>query len=156
MDINITLLVEMVFFIIFIAITMKCIWPKVIGALEARQKTIADGLAAAEKGQRDLELAQVRVDEIINDAKVKSATIVDHASQRAHQMMEEAKAKSRDQGEKMVDLARLQIDQERQALQDSVMKDISRLVVDCAEGVLKREINAKDSEVIIDQLLGEA
>lgn len=155
MDINITLIFQMVVFVLFIVFTMKYIWPNVINALEARQKTISDGLAAAEKGQRDLELAQVRVDEMIAEAKQQGALIVEQANQRAHHLIEESKHKAREQGEKIIELAHGQVEQEKQAARDEVMQDLSRLVVNCAEGVLKRELNEKDNQRLISALVEE-
>ena len=91
MDINLTLVVQMLVFAAFVLFTMKLVWPPLAKALEERQEKIADGLSAAERGRKELELAQHRVKDELKHAKAQSADIIDKANKRASQMIEEAK-----------------------------------------------------------------
>lgn len=91
MDINASLIVQMLVFIVFIGLTMKFIWPPIIQVLELRRKNIADGLAVAEKGHKKLEVAEIRSKEIFTEAKAQAAHIVEQANQRANRIIKEAK-----------------------------------------------------------------
>ncbi len=94
MDINASLIVQMLVFVVFIGLTMKFIWPPLTKALEARRKNIADGLAAAEEGRKELELAEIKSKEQLTEAKTQAAHIIEQANQRANHIVEEAKNKS--------------------------------------------------------------
>ena len=91
MNINATLLAQLIMFVLFVAFCMKYVWPPIIAALEARKKQIADGLAAADRGKHELELASKRASESLHDAKQKAAEIIVQAEKRATQLIEEAK-----------------------------------------------------------------
>ena len=105
MEINLTLVVQMLVFGAFVWFTMKFVWPPLSKALEERQEKIADGLAAAERGRRELELAQHRVKDEMKHAKVQAADIIEKANRRATQMIEEAKEDARQESQKLAKVA---------------------------------------------------
>jgi F-type H+-transporting ATPase subunit b len=156
MDINVTLFFQVVVFVLFVLFTMKYIWPPISKVLEERQTTIADGLAAAEKGRRELELADMRFKELVEEGKAKAAMIVDQANQRSHHIVEEAQQKARAEGDRLLKLARAQIDQEVNQARDALTADIFGLVVQGSERILTREIDAANNKVLIDKLVSEA
>lgn len=106
-DINASLIVQMLVFIVFIGLTMKFIWPPMIKALETRRKNIADGLAAAEKGHKELKLAEIKVKEALAEAKAQAAQIIEQANQRANHIIETAKNKAREEGAQLLQLAKM-------------------------------------------------
>ena len=116
MNINATLFGQMITFTIFVIFTMKFVWPHITKALSDRQKKIADGLAAAERGERSLELAQHKVADLLRDAKIKSSAMIDQANYRANHIIEDAKNLARDEGELMLALAAEEINQEMKRL----------------------------------------
>src|SRR3989339_80292 len=127
MDLNATLLVQMLCFIVFIVVTMKWIWPPIISALEERRQKIADGLAAAEQGQKDLELAQIKQQEMLNEAKSKGAQIIDMANQRSNKIVEEAKNQARSEAERLLQRAQNEIEQEYHSAQEKLMTQVAQL-----------------------------
>lgn len=156
MDINVTLFFQVVVFVLFVLFTMKYIWPPITKALDERQRTIVDGLAAAEKGRRELELADARFTELVEEGKAKAAMIIDQANQRGHQIVEAAQKKARSEGERLLELARSQIDQEYNQAKETLTAHIFDLVVKGSERILTREIDAANNKVLIDKLASEA
>lgn len=155
MDINATLIIQMLVFVIFIWVTMRFIWPPLMKALEARRKTIADGLAAAEQGRKELELAEIKAKEQLMDAKMQAAQMIEQANQRANHIIEEAKNKARDEGEHLLQLAKGEIDQEYIAAKEKLMKQVSGIAVAGAERILQREVDKASNDRLIDELVGE-
>lgn len=155
MDINVTLFFQVVVFVLFVLFTMKYIWPPISKALEERKVTIADGLAAAEKGRRELELADMRFKELVEEGKAKAATIIDQANQRGHHIIEESQQKARSEGNRLLQLARAQIEQEYNQAKETLTADIFSLVVKGSERILTREIDAANNKVLIDELVSE-
>jgi F-type H+-transporting ATPase subunit b len=156
MSINASLIGQMITFMIFVWFCMKFIWPKLLGAIQARQKTIADGLAAGDRGLRELEAADLKVIQIIDEAKQQSAEILEVAQQRSHQLIEDAKLKARVEHDKIVDGAQDEIEQQTQAVRRELYEQVSTLVLVAAEKVIGRSINDSDNQRIIDDLIAEA
>jgi len=155
LEINLTLVVQMLVFGAFVWFTMKFVWPPLVKALEERQDKIADGLAAAERGRRELELAQHRVKDEMKQAKVQAADIIDKASRRAAQMMEEAKLDARQEGQKLAKVAQEHIVQEVNRARESLQKQVAMLAVAGAEKILMREIDDKANSVLLNNLIEE-
>jgi F-type H+-transporting ATPase subunit b len=155
MNLNATLLVEIITFILLIWLVMKFVWPHIIDAMEERKQKIADGLAAADKGHRTLELAEIKVKEQIAEVKVQAAKILEQANSRATHIVEEAKLQAREEGERLLQLAQAEIAQESQAARDLLLRDVSRLAVSGAEKILKRQVDDEHSARLIDELIGE-
>jgi F-type H+-transporting ATPase subunit b len=155
LDINLTLIVQMLVFATFVWFTMKFVWPPLQKALEDRAHKIADGLAAAERGHRELELTQQRIIEEMKVAKAKSAEIIDKANFRATQLVEEAKEDAQKQASHVAKVANEHLQQEINRAKDSLRKDVGRLAVAGAEKILMREIDEKQNGVLIDNLIEE-
>mgnify|MGYP000461594968 CR=1 FL=1 len=155
MEINLTLVVQMVVFAAFVWFTMKFVWPPLSKALEERQDKIADGLAAAERGRRELELAQHRVKDEMKQAKVQASDIIEKANRRAAQLIEEAKADAREEAQKLAKIAEEQISQEVNRAKDVLRKQVAGLAVAGAEKILKREIDEQANRALLDNLIEE-
>src|ERR1043165_2418114 len=112
MNINLTLFAQAATFAIFIWFTAKFVWPHLMRAIEARQKQIAEGLAAAERGKQDLEQAAVRTADMLREARQQAQEVLAQADRRAAQMIEEAKNAAAEQGARLVAGAKAEIDQE--------------------------------------------
>lgn len=155
MDINATLLVQMFTFALFVWFTMRFVWPPLSNALEERQQKISDGLAAAERGQRELELAQKRVSESLKEAKVQAGEIIDKANRRAAQIIEEAKVQAKEEAQKQHKLAKDQLAQEINQAKDALRKQVAGLAVLGAERILQRQVDQSANSDILDNLIKE-
>lgn len=156
MSINASLIGQMITFAIFVWFCMKFIWPRLMAAINDRQKTIADGLAAGDKAQRELEAAEMKVMEMIDEAKQHAAEIVDGAQQRAHHIVDEAKTKARVEYDKIIANAHEEVTQQANAVKRELYDQVSDLVITGAEKVLGRTIEQSDNDRFIDQLIAEA
>ncbi|KGP63767.1 ATP synthase subunit B [Legionella norrlandica] len=155
MDINLTLVVQMVVFAAFVLFTMKLVWPPLAKALEERQDKIADGLAAAERGRKELELAQHRVKDELKQAKAQSADIIDKANKRASEIIEAAKATAKREAEIQAKLAQEQIAQQVNHAKEELRKQVAKLAIVGAEKILMREVDAKANSELLDNLIEE-
>lgn len=155
MDINFTLVIQMLVFMAFVWFTMKFVWPPLEKALQERQDKIADGLAAAERGQRELELAQHRVKDELKQAKTNAADIVEKANRRAAQLIEEAKADAREEAQKVARLAQEQLVQEVNHAKTQLRSRVATLAVAGAEKIIMREVDEKTSHALMDNLIEE-
>ena len=155
MDINVTLVVQMLVFLAFVWFTMKFVWPPLSKALEERQGKIADGLAAAERGRKELELAQHRVKDEMKQAKAQASDIIEKANRRAAQMIEEAKEDARQEAQQLAKLAEEQISQEVNRAKDTLRKQVAGLAVAGAEKILRREIDEQSNRALLDNLIEE-
>ncbi len=155
MDINATLIIQMLVFVVFIWVTMRFIWPPLMKALDTRRKTIADGLAAAEQGKKELELAEIKAKEQLTEAKTQAAHLIEQANQRANHIVEEAKAKARQEGEHLLSLAKGEIEQEYNAAKAKLMKQVASIAVAGAEKILQREVDKASNDRLVDELVSE-
>lgn len=155
MDINITLLGQMITFAIFIWFTMKFVWPPMIRAMNERQKKIADGLAAAEQGKEALEIARLKVKEELLTAKTEAAAILEQANERAGHIIKEAKESAREEGSRLVQLAQGEIEQEYNAAREKLMRQVSRVAVVGAEKILQREVDKASNDRLVEELASE-
>lgn len=155
LDINLTLVVQMLVFAAFVLFTMKLVWPPLAKALEERQEKIADGLAAAERGRKELELAQHRVKDELKQAKAQSVSIVDKANKRAAQIVEEAKEAAKREVQIQAKIAQEQLAQQVNHAKDELRKQVAKLAIIGAERILMREIDAKANSALLDNLIEE-
>lgn len=155
MSINASLIGQMITFLIFVWFCMKFIWPQMMKAIRERQKTIADGLSAADKGQRELEAAQMKVAEIIDEAKSQAAEIIDGAQQRANHMVEEAKVHAHQEADKVLLQARAEIEQETMAAKQKLYDEVAGLAIKGAEKIVEKQIDEKDAARLLDNVLAE-
>ena len=143
MNINMTLIGQSITFAIFVWFCMKFVWPPIVGALEARKKQIADGLAAADRGRHELELAAKRASETMHEAKIKASEIIAQAEKRASQIVDEAKNAAKGEGDRMITAAKAEIEQESHRAREALRGEVAALVVAGAGKVLRREVTAQ-------------
>ena len=155
MNINMTLIGQSITFAIFVWFCMKFVWPPIVSALEARKKQIADGLAAADRGKHELELAAKRASETMHEAKLKASDIIAQAEKRAVQIVEEAKGAAKDEGDRMISAAKAEIEQESHRAREALRGEVAALVVAGAGKVLRREVNAKAHADLLEAIKNE-
>jgi len=155
MNINLTLLLEMVVFAIFVWFTMKFVWGPIVGVLDERKAIIADGLAASEKGLKDQEVAKELAVQEIKQAKVEAAEIIAQAKSRDTQMIEEAKGKAVEEADRIMAGAKAEIDQEVNRAKDSLRAQVSELAVAGASKILGKEIDAKAHKSALKELIAQ-
>ena len=143
MNINLTIIGQLLAFSVFVWFTMRFVWPPLSDALETRRKKIAEGLAAAERGQNEQRLAEERAKEVIKQAKQQAAEIIAAAQKRSNDMVEESKTTAREEGERIKEAAHADIEQEVNRAREELRKQLARLVVQGAEQILAKEIDAK-------------
>jgi len=152
MNINLTLIAQLISFAVFVWFTMKFVWPPMIKAMEERKARIADGLAAAERGVHEQELAKQAAVEKLHEAKQQSAEIISRAEKRAAEIVDEAKDQARAEGERLLVAARAEIEQEANKAREVLRAKVAELAVMGAEKILRKEINAEVHEDIVDSL----
>lgn len=155
MNIGITMLSQAVAFALFIWFTVKFIWPPLMNAIEQRQRKIAEGLAAAERGKQDLELAAKRAAEEIQLARSKAGEIISQAEKRGAAVIEEAKNAAKAEAERIVIGAKAEIEQEVFRAKEALRAQVSVLALAGAEKILKREIDAKAHAQLLSGLEAE-
>jgi F-type H+-transporting ATPase subunit b len=143
MNLNLSLVAQAITFAAFIWFTVKFVWPPMLRAIEARQKTIADGLAAAEQGKRSLETSTKQADEEIRRARERAAEIIAQAEKRTAQMIEEAKNAAKEEGNREKVAAKAEIEQEVTRAREQLRDRVASLAVAGAEKILRREVDAK-------------
>ncbi|MCG6871026.1 MAG: F0F1 ATP synthase subunit B [Gammaproteobacteria bacterium] len=152
MNLNATMIGQSIFFGVFLWFCWKFIWPMLMSALSERETRIADGLAAGEKGRRDLELADKRVGEMLREAKGKAAEILSQAERRAGEISDEAKAQARVEAERILSGAQTEIEQEMNRARDALRGQVAALAVSGASQLLEREVDAGAHAELLDQL----
>jgi len=139
----------MITFTLLVWFTMQYIWPPLIEALEERKKKITEGLAAAEKGQEDVKLAEKKAIKYLKEAKAESANIIALAQKRANEVVEESKETAKLEGERLIEAAKAQIVQEIQQAKETLRKEVSSLALKAAEQILQEEVDkAKHKDII--------
>ena len=155
MNINYTLFGQMITFAVFVIFCMKYVWPPIMNALQERQKKIADGLAAAERGEHEQELAEKRAAERLHEAKEQAGEIIANAQKRASEIVDEAKTDARTEGERLVAAAQSEIEQEVHRAKETLRKQVASIAVAGASKVLEREIDESAHGDILDKLVAE-
>jgi F-type H+-transporting ATPase subunit b len=155
MSITVTLIVQGLAFLAVAWLVMRFGWPSIIGAIEERQKKIADGLAAADKGQKDLAEATSRADAIVREARERAKAIEDQASRRSIEALEAAKQAAQGEGARIVASAREDAATETNRARDQLRKEFGTMVVVGASRLLEREVDAKTHAQLLDKLADE-
>lgn len=155
MNLNATLLGQMITFLIFVWFTMKYVWPPLMSTMKERQKTIADGLAAAEKAEHDLELAGIKADEQMQEAKLSASKLLEAAQQRANGIVEEAREKARAEGERLMALAQEDIQQAYHDVRAELMTEVTGLAVEGASRILAKPLDKQDHDRLLNDLISE-
>jgi F-type H+-transporting ATPase subunit b len=155
MNINLTLFAQAATFAAFIWFTARFVWPPLMRAIELRQKTIAEGLAAAERGRRELELSSQHAEEALREARARAQEIVGHGDQRAVQIVEEAKQAARLEAERLIAAAKAEIEQEISRAREQLREQVAVIAVAGAERILRREVDAKAHADLLTRLKQE-
>jgi F-type H+-transporting ATPase subunit b len=155
MDINMTLVGQLIAFVVFVIFCMKYVWPPIIGAIEERQAIIADGLAASDRAAKDLELAQEKAKAQLKDAKVQAASIVDAAKKLEAKIVEETAGKAQVEKDRILATGHAEIETERNRAREDLRKEVAILAVAGAEKILERSIDAAAHSDILDKLVAE-
>jgi F-type H+-transporting ATPase subunit b len=150
MNFNLTLITQALVFAAFIGFTVKFVWPPLLRAIEARQKQIADGLAAADQGKKSLEVSSKQAEQAIQEARGRAAEIVAQAEKRGAQVVEEAKAAAKAEGDREKAAAKADIQQEVSRAREQLREQVASLAISGAEKILRREVDAKAHAELLD------
>ena len=150
MNINFTLFAQAIVFSAFIWFTVKFVWPPLLRAIETRQKQIADGLAAGERGKKSLEDSSKQAEQTIQEARARAAEIIVQAEKRDAQMIEEAKTAAKAEGDREKAAAKADIQQEAARAREQLREQVAALAVAGAEKILRREVDAKAHADLLD------
>ncbi len=152
MNINLTLIGQLISFLFFIWFCKKFVWTALVTAMEERQKKIAAGLEAAERASRDLELAQEKAVDQMKSAKHEAAALIEQANKRASQIIEEAKEQARAEGERLKTAAEAEIEQEVNRAKEDLRQKVAALALQGAEKVLEASIDENVNRSLVDEL----
>ena len=155
MNINLTLIGQMIAFVCFVVFCMKYVWPPILAAMQEREKKIADGLAAADRASHDLELAQEKAVERMKEAKHEASGIVDSANKRANQIIDEAKAAAHVEADRVKASAQAEIEQETNRAREELRTQVAALSLAGAEKVLGASIDQSAHAQLVDKLAEE-
>lgn len=155
MNFNYTLIGQSITFFFFIWFCMRFVWPPIINALTERRNKIADGLAAAEKGQHEEELAKVRAIEILKEAKVQAGEVIRQAEKRASEIVDESKNDAKAEGERLVNAAQAEIEQNITRAREELRGQVVSLAVAGAGKVLKKTIDKKANADLLKDLAAQ-
>lgn len=155
MNINATMIGQMITFVIFVWFCMKFVWPPITSALAERKKKIADGLSAADRAEHDLELAQAKAVERLTEAKQQGAEIIEQANKRAAQLVDEAKDQAREEGARLVSAAQAEIEQDANRAREELRAQVAAVAIAGAEKVLSSTVDAEEHNAMLDKLASE-
>lgn len=155
MNINATLIGQMISFAVFVWFCMKFVWPPLMSAIEARQKSIADGLADAARATKDLDLAQAKAKDVLRDARKQSAELIEQANRRRNQIIEEAQIEARLERDKILAQGQAELDSAVNRAREELRGQVAALALAGAEQILKRSVDAKANADILDKLASE-
>ena len=155
MSITGTLIVQIIVFLILVWFTMKFVWPPIANALDERAEKIADGLAAADKAKAELSAANKRVEVELGKARNESAQRLADAERLAQSIVEEAKGRATEEGNKIIAAARAEAEQQAVKARDALREQVASLAVKGAEQILRREVNAGVHAELLGRLKAE-
>lgn len=155
MDLNLTLLGEIITFLVLVWFTMKFVWPPIVNAIEARQQKIAEGLAAAERGKKELSLAQEKISIELKTAKVDAAKIVDHAHRQAAKIIEETNQKAKEKNAEFLALAKSDLEREVELARNQLEQDAAALVIASIKKVLEQRVDSDLQNALLEKFIRE-
>ena len=155
MNLNATIFAQMLIFAVVVWVTMKFLWPMITDPIEQRQKRIADGLAAADRGQKDLAAAESRVEELVKAARVRAQQIESAAQKQANELVETAKQTATTEGQRLLGAAQAQVVLETQKARDELRKQVAALAVAGAGKLIDKEIDAAKHAELLDKLIAQ-
>jgi len=151
-NINLTLIVQMIVFAVLIFGVMQWGWPRILNSMDERSRKIAAGLAAAEKGEQALAEARGNAEAIIREARERATQIIDQAQHRANELVEEAKGTAHTEGARLVAAAHQQIDLDTTRARESLRKEVAGIAIGAASKLLEREIDPRTHADLLDKL----
>jgi F-type H+-transporting ATPase subunit b len=151
-NIGLTLIVQMVVFILLVWFTMKVVWPMILGPMDERDRRIAQGLADGEKGEQLLVDAQGKAEAIVREARERANQIIDHAQHRANELVEQAKGDASAEGARIVAAAQQQIQVDTTRAKEDLRREVAGIAVGAASKLLGREIDARTHADLLDKL----
>tara|TARA_R110001592_G_scaffold363402_1_gene688307 strand:- start:14762 stop:15232 length:471 start_codon:yes stop_codon:yes gene_type:complete len=154
-NINLTLFGQLISFLFFIWFCKKFVWTAIIHSMEERQKKIADGLDAADRASRDLELAQKKATDQLKGAKQEAAAIIEQANKRANQIVDEAKEQAKTEGDRLKVAAQAEIEQDVNRAKEELRNKVATLALAGAEKILKANINESANRALVDDLAAQ-
>jgi len=154
-NINWTLVGQSLTFLAFVFFCMKYVWPALIGVMQEREKRIADGLEAADRADKDLELAQKKASEQLSEAKTQAAQIIDQANKRASQIVDEAKEQAQAEADRIKAAAQAEVDNQVSAAREQLRSQVATLALTGAEKVLGSSVDAAAHADMLDKLAAE-
>ena len=155
MNINLTLFAQLIAFVVFVIFCMKIVWPPIIAALDERKKKIADGLAEAERGMKQQELAEKHAEKRLAEAKQQASEILGQAQKRSNEIVDEAKSVAVEEGNRIKEAAHAEVEKEVNRAKEQLRTQVSAIAVAGAERILKKEINASSHQDILDDLAAQ-
>ena len=155
MNITATLFGQMITFVIFVWFIKAYLWEPLTQAMEDRTNKISEGLASAELGEKKIEEANIEYNKIIDDAKQKASDVIAMAQQQSGLMIDDAKVTSKKEADKIISLSNQQLAQDVNIAKEQLKNDISRIAIECAEKIIKAEINEEKHKAIFDEALKE-
>ena len=155
MNINLTLFGQTIAFVLFVFFCMKFVWPPIMGMLDERKKKIADGLAEAERGMKQQELAEQGAEKKLAEAKQQAADILGQAQKRANEIVDGAKTVATEEGDRIKEAAHAEVEKEVNRAKEQLRTQVSTIAVAGAERILKKEINASSHQDILDDLAAQ-
>lgn len=155
MELNLTLVAQAITFVAFILFCVKFIWPPLLQAIDERRKTIADGLAAADKGSKSLSEAKVQIAGLLDDARGQARQIIDQAQARANTVLEEARTGADQERERIIQSAQAEVQQQINRARDELRTQVAGIAVAGAEKILAREIDPRAHQELLDQLAAQ-
>ncbi|MBE2295080.1 MAG: F0F1 ATP synthase subunit B [Phycisphaerales bacterium] len=153
MNFNATLIGQMITFGLLVLFTMKYVWPPIIQAMQDRQKQIADGLASAERGLREQELAKAKAAQMLKEAKQQAAEIVAQANKRANEIIEQSKTEARSEGNRQLAAAQAEIEQEVNRAREQLRSQVVSLAIAGASKILKHEVDEAANAAMLEDLV---
>ncbi len=155
MDINITLIGQMITFAIFVGFTMKFVWPPLRKAMEERKAKIADGLASADRAEKELEVARRKANEVVQEAKAQATKIIEQANMRAMQMDEEAKEAARVDAERIRKAANDEAETQMRAMKQQLRKEVVSIAIQGAEKLIHKNIDMTTNNQLLEEMAAE-
>ncbi len=155
MNFNATLIGQMITFSLLVIFTMKYVWPPLMQAMQDRQKRIAEGLAMAERGVHEQELAKAKSAQMLKEAKQQAAEIISHAQKRANEIVDQSKQDAREEGQRQLAAAQAEIEQEMNRAREQLRGQIVNIAVAGAGRVLKKEMDETAHAQMLDDLVSQ-
>jgi F-type H+-transporting ATPase subunit b len=155
MNITATLFGQMITFVIFVWFIKAYLWEPLTQAMEDRTNKISEGLASAELGEKKIEEANIEYNKIVDDAKQKASDVIAMAQQQSGLMIDDAKITSKKEADKIISLSNQQLAQDVNIAKEQLKNDISRIAIECAEKIIKAEIDEEKHKAIFDDAIKE-